>query len=304
MKEKYSRSDLESTRFIISLIRKCEVISAQKEDLSELHARLRTRIHQMEFYDFLTGVIIRKSRVLEEGLSAIFEAPEDQYPWDIRADSLMLYRKWLVGKLDPHLLRGITDKKGKDASGKNSKSRSFDKNFPDRVSCNHVGEGNLVNGQWWPLQMCAMRDGAHGEIEAGIHGQVGKGAYSIVVSGGGYADIDRGDSIEYCGTSGTAGRPTTGTKFMKDSFQLDHPVRVLRASSLQSPYRPAKGLRYDGLYRIVGCEVLDLATEMHRFSLERCGGQDPIRYVGVEARPTAEELAEYAKVRGLLGVGR
>ena len=41
-----------------------------------------------------------------------------------------------------------------------------------------------------------MRDGAHGEIEAGIHGQPGKGAYSIVLSGSGYSDIDEGNTLK------------------------------------------------------------------------------------------------------------
>lgn len=36
--------------------------------------------------------------------------------------------------------------------------------------------------------------GAHGALEAGIHGQTDDGAYSIVLSSGGYADKDRGEA--------------------------------------------------------------------------------------------------------------
>ena len=256
----------------------------------------------MEFYDFLSGVLISKSRILEdEGLPAIFDGPPGVYPWDIRADSQMLYQKWAIGQLDPHLFRGIEDKKITKSDGKIVKSRRFASGY-DKKSPNYVGEGNLVNGMWWPLQFCAMRDGAHGETEAGIHGQVGSGAYSIIVSNGGYSNVDEGSSLKYCGTSGALGEPSHGTKLLTESFSMRHPIRVLRSASLpqSNPYRPAKGLRYDGLYEIIGFEVLDAGTAMHRFSLKRCEGQEPIRYQGVEARPTPDELVAYAKIRKLL----
>jgi hypothetical protein len=306
MKAKYSRSDLESLRVLITLQRKCaEAAKAHSiEDVQKYHSELRNRLHQMEFYDFLSGVLIRKSRILEdEGLPAIFDGPPGRYPWDIRADSRMLYHRWAVGQLDPHLLRGIEDKKLTNSDGKTFKSRSFAPDYRGRVSPNYVGEGPLTNGMWWPLQICAMRDGAHGETEAGIHGQVGRGAFSIVVSDGGYHNVDRGTHLEYCGTAGADGEASAGTKLLKESFALGQPLRVLRSShlGLGNPYRPAKGLRYDGLYEIRGFEILEAGTAMHRFSLERCAGQDPIRYRDVYARPTPEELAAYAKVRVLLG---
>lgn len=303
MKSKFSRADLECLKYTITLLRKCEK-AVLPQDSAHLYSELRTHLHQMLFYDFLSGVLIRKSRILEdEGLPAIFDAP--QFPWDLRADSRMLYQRWVVGQLDPHLLRGIEDKKVTKSNGNTVKSRRFASDYNGRVSPNYVGEGKLTNGMWWPLQFCAMRDGAHGETEAGIHGQIGYGAYSIVVSDGGYRNVDGGTTIEYCGTSGAFGEPSKGTKLLKESLAMNNPIRVLRSSSLASsnPYRPAKGLRYDGHYQITGFEILDARTAMHRFSLQRCEGQDPIRYRGVEARPTNEELAAYAKIRKLLGFG-
>lgn len=153
-----------------------------------------------------------------------------------------------------------------------------------------------------PLQICALRDGAHGEIEAGIHGQVGKGAYSIALSSGGYADVDEGDFIKYCGTAGSDCQPTAATLLLKESVKFRTPVRVLRSAALpaSSKYRPAKGLRYDGLYEMVGDpEVLDDETAMHRFTLRRRAGQNPIRYQGAETRPTIEELEADASRRKL-----
>ena len=45
------------------------------------------------------------------------------------------------------------------------------------------GHNGLTVGQWWPLRVCALRDGAHGHIQGGISGNATDGAYSIVVSG-------------------------------------------------------------------------------------------------------------------------
>ena len=305
MKQKYNRSDLQNLKFITSLIRDCESAAQAGDELRPLFSRLRQKLHQLEFYDFLSDILIKTSKLLEAGgLPSIFDNIGGvNYPWDLRADSEALHQKWLAGVIDPHLLRGIDTKEVRGTSGKPVKTRSLQKDYPRKVSCNYIGQGKLQNGQWWPLQICAMRDGAHGEIEAGIHGQPSKGAYSIVLSGGGYADIDDGDTLKYCGTSGVGGKPTAGTEHLKNAFILENPVRVLRSYALaaKNKYRPSKGLRYDGLYSVVDFEILDKDTAMHRFSLRRCQGQDPIRFKDEEQRPTDEELRENRKIRALLG---
>ena len=307
MKEKHSRSDVETVKYITTLIKRCQDLPPTSNP-DRLYSDLRQRLHQMEFFDFISGVILKKSKVLDDvhGLPAIFDeslSKNVHYPWDIRADSESLYLRWMQGITDPHLLRGIETVRKTTGGTKRTKHR-LDSTYKDRKSCEHVGAGDLQNGQWWPLQIAAMRDGAHGEIEAGIHGKPEKGAFSVVLSGGGYADVDEGTAIRYCGTSGAAGKPTLGTNYLKVACGLGNPVRVLRSAALpaRNPYRPSRGLRYDGLYDVVSFEVLDEATAMHRFLLQRREGQDPIRYTGVEARPTNEEVAEYTKIRGLLGL--
>lgn len=72
---------------------------------------------------------------------------------------------------------------------------------------------------------------------------------------------------------------------------------MLRAANKTSRYAPREGVRYDGLYEIVDREILDPAIAMSRFSLRRLAGQDPIRYQGVEARPTNQELMERMNIR-------
>ena len=54
---------------------------------------------------------------------------------------------------------------------------------PEPRNCKIVGNNGLVVGDWWPLRICALRDGAHGAMQAGIAGSSQTGAYSVVVSG-------------------------------------------------------------------------------------------------------------------------
>ena len=84
---------------------------------------------------------------------------------------------------------------------------------------------------------------------------------------------------------------------MLKAHTLGNSIRVLRSHSLPAGnmYRPEKGIRYDGLYRIVNYEIIEERTAMHRFTLRREPGQTPIRYQGPGKRPTAEELVQYEK---------
>lgn len=193
--DKFSRSDLETMKYIKVLIKKCIDASSDGGDVNRCMAELRFRLHDMEFYEFLSAGLIKKSKVLEsEGLQKIFDGPEKSiFPWDIRADAEALWYRWMGGDLDPHLLRGIEVKKSTLASGESRSSRKLDPTYTERRSANAVGANGLMNGQWWPSRVCMLRDGAHGEIEAGIHGQTDRGAYSVVVAAGGYDDKDKGE---------------------------------------------------------------------------------------------------------------
>ena len=90
---------------------------------------------------------------------------------------------------------------------------------------------------------------------------------------------------------------------MLRSYETQQPLRVLRSASLPTtnPYRPARGLRYDGLYEIISHEILDVETCMYRFSLSRIGGQDPIRCSGDGMIPSNAQLLELNKIRKQIG---
>ena len=173
-KERLSRGDLQNLKYLFTLVSNVKNDVTMDKDVTEGFSRIRQRLQAMEFFPFLSLMLIKKSGLLDDkGLPLIFEnrARGVRFPSDIRADADILFRKWMSGQIDPHLLRGIMTKAGTGKGEKVRKSHGMEKDFAGRVSCNYVGAGNLVNGQWWALQLCAIRDGAHGEVEAGIHGQ-------------------------------------------------------------------------------------------------------------------------------------
>ncbi len=45
------------------------------------------------------------------------------------------------------------------------------------------------------------------------------GIYSIVLGGGGYSDVDEGNMVKYCGTSGAGGEASAGTKMLKKAHE-------------------------------------------------------------------------------------
>lgn len=254
---------------------------------------IRSCLLQMSLLDFngKEKQVIKGSMLLIDGT---FKKIDDNSPTDVANIARWLSARWWKGDTQPDLMRGI-----KRALSKNDQNRThifynLDSEYPFRVSCKYTGEGPLYNGQWWPLQICANRDGAHGEMEAGIAGTLALGAVSIVLSGAGYADIDEGDTLQYCGTTAStahATEPSYSTKLMRTSLERGSPVRVLRsAKAANSRYRPSRGLRYDGLYTITKEEIIEPSTLLYRFILERVQGQQPICWQGPSKRPHQHEL--------------
>jgi hypothetical protein len=181
--------------------------------------------------------------------------------------------------LSAKAMRGIVVSKG----AKGQTVYSIADGYRDRKSASSFGDNGLKVGDWWPFQICAVRDGAHGSRVGGISGKKQEGAYSIVLSGfGDYHDVDMGDSIEYTG-SGEKGedqvRGAGNQALILSCETTKRPVRVLRGFRLKSPYAPSDGLRYHGLYMVTrwwrerGADgFLD-----YKFRLERLPNQPPIR---------------------------
>jgi hypothetical protein len=142
---------ISDTKRIIDL---CLEAVSRKND-AEINTRfdeLRTKLHEMEFYEFpKLDVLIKKSKVLEDGgLKRIFEGPGAlQFPWDIKADAETLYSRWMNGDRDPSLLRGLATTKSTTEEGKKRYSHKLDSHYTQRRPADVVGPNGLSNGQWY-----------------------------------------------------------------------------------------------------------------------------------------------------------
>jgi hypothetical protein len=299
LKDNAKRQVIQNLEALKDTVRRCEV-ERNSSVLAKLFNDLRNNVHNAEFLEVDEYILVR-THMLDDWLPRIFNAQGTvQFPWDLKADTLQLYQRWAVKNFKVELLRGIITSKVKD------NNRSADKIDPvyRRAYCplpNHYGQGDLVLGQWWPTQLCTVRDGAHGSAQGGIYGEKEKGAYSIVVAGGGgYDDKDQGDELFYCGTDSKDSTPTEHTMRMIESCDVvKQPIRVIRSANLplSNPYRPERGYRYDGLYEVVSYTILKKENAVHRFRLVRCAGQFPIRSEKGKpsTRPTKQEIEAYDK---------
>lgn len=271
---------------------------------------IRDRLHTLTFLE-VDGKLLRSHQMLHEnnGLSLLFRS--DAVPWDVRADAEELYNKWCTGEFETDIYRGII--RGKPGKKDNAKSEgsSADKLRENSqrfrlMNPRQHGNGRLLNGAWWPSQLAALRDGAHGSSMGGITGSANAGAYSVIMAGGmdpsgkPYPNEDGGDEVLYCGTDnrGPEVQPSIETQYMLQNEMSKQPVRLIRSHNLQSPYAPELGIRYDGLYQVVSHEQMDppeVKRCRYRFRLLRCPNQDPVRGEGPQKRPTVQEVEAYEK---------
>lgn len=295
---------------------------------------IREHIYRMEHFDFVDDQMLEASKVLsiKQGLPRLCSGRpigETVISWDIQSDARALYQRWQAGHFDWSLLRGIQLRKSSSKSQAVA-YRALEKNYELKVSCEHEGNGKLYNGQWWPYRICHIRDGAHGDTEAGIYGTETKGALAVVVADSRYCDIDKGNTLFYVSTEGrkregdpddqsvdetgdeicdedeaktkyTVYHKSRGARLLFRACSLSTKIRVIRSSKLpkSNKYRPKEGLRYDGLYIIEYDHALDLRKHIYRFKLVRVPGQDPIRYQDEMARPSKEEIKRLEEIEDL-----
>jgi hypothetical protein len=163
-----------------------------------------------------------------------------------------------------------------------------------RKACGVEGNNGLEVGDWWPMLMCANRDGAHGATMKGIAGTVDRGADSIVISGAYEGlDNDRGEVVFYSGSHSKENTDpdspvvSKDTQAMRTARRMGKSLRVIRGFKANWPGRPVCGYRYDGLYKIVGEKIEKNVRggAYVRFELRRERDQDDINM----SRPTARE---------------
>lgn len=199
---------------------------------------------------------------------------------------------------DTGIMRGILT-----VSNANGRAvRKLDKRFTRDFKS--FGHNSIRIGQWWPYQVCALRDGAHGAMQGGISGSVNDGAYSVVLAGGlshagdEYQDRDNFEQVWYSGSDsadrklripGSAPPMTNNTKALMQSYYTKRPVRVLRAKAC-SKWAPPYGYRYDGLYKITGKKIVGESLGgggKWQFHLTREPNQPP--HDELDLRPNKQE---------------
>ena len=144
-------------------IRRCEQ-EKNKSKLAKEYNDLRNHVHKAEIKLNMDKFKVRKTRILTEaGLPRIFKE-DAHFPADLKADAWNLYERWMNEDFEQDILRGIVTVKGKDRNGDRLDPAYRAKHPKDPKVFG--GEG-LILGQWWPSQLCTVRDGAHGAAQGG-----------------------------------------------------------------------------------------------------------------------------------------
>jgi len=300
---------------IKDFIHELDIKQRKGESLSETFDKIRTQLHDLE-HTSTDAMHIKRSKLLDpEALPKLFHNMSVIIPYDIIADAKALHRKWCRQDFNADPLRGIIlagtkqPKSGRSISPLSEegggKGTRLEPNYPNRISAKFFGTGDLVSGQWWPIMLTALRDGAHGVSQGGISGKSGEGAYYVIVAGAYSDDEDNGDIIKYCGTKDQTkkAKMTEDTKLLFANIRNGHPVRVIRSGGKKenkSMYKPESGYRYDGVYDVIDSEELNKNEAHYRFTLRRQPEQDPIRFEGRYARPSAQDQEAYSKVKDLM----
>jgi SAD/SRA domain len=244
-------------------------------------------------------------------------ASHRRVPKEIRLDLEWLRRKWRKGDWElTDCLRGIY-------VDPLHFGRRVDKGWKFRKDWRLFGNNGLISGETWIYQVCILRDGGHGDTEAGISGIKGQGATSLILSDPqnleSYADIDQGDKVQYVSNPGTEATPHARTEFLITSYERyllqqkikqededekektaeaeDRPVRLFRSWRLPeiNPLRPKEGFRYDGLYDVIAGQVIDPTRSLYRFTLQRRANQGEIRV----DQPDDQMCLLYLNTRGV-----
>lgn len=168
-------------------------------------------------------------------------------------------------------------------------------------------------GDWWKDRLDCRQWGAHFPHVAGIAGQSGVGAQSVVLSGGYEDDRDEGEWFLYTGSGGRdlSGNKRTNKEQSKDqvfdssnkallqSCEKGLPVRVVRShKEKRSAYAPTteQPVRYDGIYRILRCWRSKGKQEflMCRYLFVRCDNSPAPWHAGEDGDAKNLEIPEGA----------
>lgn len=160
----------------------------------------------------------------------------------------------------------------------------------------------LTFGSWWINPTFAFRDGIIDRYDAsgGITYDKVK-ACAILLT----------EDDEVAGTSSERVTYRTRTqdkgRYRLTSATRDErgPIRLLRSHNLRSFWSPRAGVRYDGLYRVVGWNIhadRSTGTTIYNVNLERLPTEPPMD--SVLERPLTHELEDYTTFKKMRQAAR
>ncbi|KAL1879184.1 hypothetical protein Daus18300_001763 [Diaporthe australafricana] len=295
-------------------------------DARQLLDNARNRIFPYLLFDIRMTPDVKRISKIDEPLLDIARAPM-RFPRDLVASAELLYQKFeseswgavtktpkpsLTGSEPPvdHPiwgLDGIMHGARMVDTGKKV-DYELDRRYVDEQRDAKVyGDNGLTPGDWFPLKIIARFRGAHADTIRGISGDRGRGAYCIVVSGQYDEDLDEGDMLYYSGEAADKNedphhvieRATNAS--LVQSWTLGGPMRVLRSASKGERgrhYSPQCGIRYDGLYNVIGVEERHNVKGglYQRFKLRRRSGQESLDDIAARS-PTLDQRRDYRNLR-------
>ncbi|RMZ11458.1 hypothetical protein D0860_03416 [Hortaea werneckii] len=246
---------------------------------------------------------LRKRSKIVLALEDIYAKPNYHFPDVYMKKARQLYERWEAsGWKDEREGDGAYDDQTHEQPSRRRHS-VLDPRYEKRDS-RVVGSNNIKMGEWFPRQLVALFQGAHGHQQAGICGDEKSGAFSIVVSGQyELLDTDRGTYLYYSGSGSVDNTDprqpapsTTATMALHTSLGNGCPVRVLRSSTGKSRYAPSFGMRYDGLYTVVSVSYPSNSKGgmYEQFKLERNNGQTDIDML--VHSPSPVEIGQYQQI--------
>lgn len=169
------------------------------------------------------------------------------------------------------------------------------------------GDNGLSPGDWFPRGVVARFKGAHAGMVRGICGDPEHGAYAIVVSGQYEEDLDEGEVLYYSGEGAEKNKDPhevdrrAANNSLMASWETERPVRVLRSGSKDERHRhyaPRRGIRYDGLYRVVAVQRRHNAEGglYQRFKLRRLPGQEDLEDI-IARSPTSDQKRDFDMIK-------
>lgn len=108
-----------------------------------------------------------------------------------------------------------------------------------------------------------------------------------------------GDTIYYSGPNSQnhtdpVNPPGGSTSYLERSLQTGRPVRVLRAADRKGTLPPSVGIRYDGLYQLIGrSELANTKGGLFvRYVLKRQDGQEALSDIAKRS-PTQQQITDF-----------